>query len=281
MSNLIESNQPIVAGISITTDDKGRFNLNALHRASGGEKKKGPSYWLALQGTKDLIQTLVAQQITDTDISVSPIESIKGGINQGTYAHELLAISYAGWISPSFQLQVNKVFSEFKKGALSAVPNFNNPAEAARAWADEYEKNLAAQKKLEEADREVQRLQGVCHDIVAQFTPGMTIPAFCRQLNGVNTQQVQNKLVELGMLYRPNRKRDYLVSSYYRDSWFTERYTEPADGVQRVKVILTRKGAINLYKLYLKNKLPMKADWDGKHSHYLFDQAESTELSMP
>lgn len=31
-----------------------------------------------------------------------------------------------------------------------AVPNFSNPAEAARAWADEYEKRVAAQKVIEE-----------------------------------------------------------------------------------------------------------------------------------
>ena len=271
MNDPISISAPVIAGVKITTDEIGRFNLNALHQASHLGANKAPAQWLRTKAATALIGELEKQTVQKCIVSLE-------GRSGGTFAHELVAISYAGWISPAFQLQVNQVFSDFKTGKLPAnMPNFNNPAEAARAWADEYEKNLVAQQKLEEADREVQRLQGVCHDIAAQFQPGMTIPAFCRQLNGVNIQQVQNNLVGLGMLRK--HKRDYLVCSYYRDKWFTERQTEPVDGVQRVKVILTLKGAINLYKLYLKDKLPMKADWDGQHSHCLFDQPESKEVS--
>ncbi|QBJ00999.1 hypothetical protein Rostov7_00028 [Vibrio phage Rostov 7] len=168
-----------------------------------------------------------------------------------------------------------------KTGAYSiqdrSIPNFNNPAEAARAWADEYEKNLIAQQKLEEADREVQRLQGVCNTIAAQFLPGMTPSAFCRQLNGVNVQQVQNHLVKKGMLIRDKRERGFKSASYYRDNWFAEKQQEPVEGVITCKVVLTKKGAMNLYKLYLKGDLPMKANWDGKKTHCLFEEAENNK----
>lgn len=161
-----------------------------------------------------------------------------------------------------------------KTGAYSiqgrSIPDFNNPAEAARAWADEYEKNLIAQQKLEEADREVQRLQGVCSTIAAQFSPGMTPSAFCRQLNGVNVQQVQNHLAQKGMLIRV--KRGFKAASYYRDNWFAEKQKELKGGVITHKVALTRKGAMSLYKLYLKDDLPMKANWDGKKTHCLFEE---------
>ncbi|WJZ69954.1 antirepressor protein KilAC domain [Vibrio phage PVP-XSN] len=155
--------------------------------------------------------------------------------------------------------------------SASSMPNFNNPAEAARAWADEYEKNLIAQQKLEQADQEVQRLQGVCHTIAAQFSPGMTPAAFCRQLNGVNVQQVQNHLAKKGMLIRD---RGFKASSYYRDNWFAEKQESPTEGVVTNKVILTRKGAVSIYKLYLKGDLPMKANWDGSHTHCLFEDQE-------
>ncbi len=49
-----------------------------------------------------MIAELEAQQ-TDTGISVSLLNVLKGGKMQGTFAHELLAISYAGWIGPAFQ----------------------------------------------------------------------------------------------------------------------------------------------------------------------------------
>jgi len=162
-----------------------------------------------------------------------------------------------------------------KNGSYSAssMPDFNNPAEAARAWADEYEKNLLAQKKLDEADKEVQRLQGVCNTIAAQFSPGMTPSAFCRQLNGVNVQQVQNHLAAKGMLIR--ERRGFKASSYYRDNWFAEKQHEPKEGVITTNVILTRKGAVNLYKLYLKKDLPMKANWDGEFTHCLFEDQDN------
>jgi hypothetical protein len=119
-TNTINSNCPVIAGISITTDKEGRYNLNALHKASGGEKKNNPSYWLSLQGTQELILEL-EQQLSDAEISVSVVQSIKGGLNQGTFAHELLAVSYAGWISPKFQLMVNQVFLDYKKGELKNI----------------------------------------------------------------------------------------------------------------------------------------------------------------
>jgi hypothetical protein len=47
-----------ISGISIKQDSHGRFCLNDLHKAAGGEKKHRPNYWLELQGTKDLIKFL-------------------------------------------------------------------------------------------------------------------------------------------------------------------------------------------------------------------------------
>lgn len=124
------SNCPVIVGVSITTDNQGRFNLNALHKASGGEKGKQPSNWLRLDSTQELIQELSrssdlrnGQELTE-ELRRNPalgenlINVTRGGAMQGTFAHELLAISYAGWISPKFQLMVNQVFLDYKKGEL-------------------------------------------------------------------------------------------------------------------------------------------------------------------
>jgi hypothetical protein len=112
-------NLPIIAGVEITTDSKGRFSLNALHKASGAEKKHGPSYWLALDSTAALVAECDKQT---TGISVVSLE----GRNGGTFAHKLLAISYAGWISPAFQLQVNQVFLDYKTGQLQPIKPQSN-----------------------------------------------------------------------------------------------------------------------------------------------------------
>ncbi|OTA18172.1 hypothetical protein Xbed_03169 [Xenorhabdus beddingii] len=39
---------PVIAGVEITTDSEGRFNLNALHKASGAGESKKPSQWLGV-----------------------------------------------------------------------------------------------------------------------------------------------------------------------------------------------------------------------------------------
>ena len=143
---------PVIAGVEITTDAEGRFNLNALHKASGLGEEKAPAKWLRNKQTQDLIA-----EMTDGQICLSPINSSKGGQSQGTFAHELLAIAYASWISPSFHLQVNQVFLDYRTGKLiqpvSMLPNFSDPVEAARAWADEVEQKRIAQHEAEEAIR--------------------------------------------------------------------------------------------------------------------------------
>lgn len=173
-------------------------------------------------------------------------------------------------LSPEFTAALVDRWQELESNQQLQVPK--TYAEALQLAADQAKQLELAAEKLEEADQEVQRLQGVCHNIAAQFSPGMTAACFCRQLNGVNIQQVQASLVKRGILYR--QKKNFRVTAYYRDKWFTERHETPKEGVNSVKVLLTRTGAINLYKLYLKNELPMKKDWDNNFSHYLFDQSE-------
>ncbi|WP_052437564.1 KilA-N domain-containing protein [Haemophilus influenzae] len=99
-------NQIILANEVIALDEHGRISLNTLHKLSGTGKEKQPALWLRLNGTQELI----AELDRSTDLKIAPITVIKGGLEQGTYAHELLAVSYAGWISPRFQLQVNQAF---------------------------------------------------------------------------------------------------------------------------------------------------------------------------
>lgn len=126
---------------------------------------------------------------------------------------------------------------------------------------------IESEKQKEIAQLEVSRLQGVCNTITAQFTPGVTAPKFCKQLNGVNTQQVNNALVSMGILL--SRRDGHVPSSYARDRYFTERQEEHNEKL-RSHSELTLVGAKWLYRAYLSNKLPMKANWDGKFVHVVF-----------
>ncbi|MTI12056.1 Rha family transcriptional regulator [Sansalvadorimonas verongulae] len=143
------------------------------------------------------------------------------------------------------------------------LPDFTNPAEAARAWAEQFE--LKAH-----AEQEVQRLNHVCNTVARQFVPGLTAPQFCKQLNGVNIQQVNNTLVNRGILIR--EKRGHSPSSIARDKYFKGTVIPNEGGHVSHQPQLTQKGAVWLYNQYLKNKLPMKQSWNGNLTHMVFTE---------
>ncbi len=165
MNNNTENNQictaPVIAGVSISTDTEGRFNLNALHKASGLGEEKAPAKWLRNKQAKELVQELI-----DGQICPSPIDANKGGIGQGTFAHELLAISYAGWISPAFQLKVNQVFLDYRTGKLAPtsidpMQALNDPATMRGLLLGYTEKVLTLEHKVEEMRPDVEAFERI------------------------------------------------------------------------------------------------------------------------
>lgn len=98
-----------ISNISIRQDANGRYCLNDLHKASRAEKKAGPSYWLAIQQTQELINELK----TDTDISVSVVKG--GAKQQGTYAVKELVYAYAMWISAQFHIAVIRAYDALQQ----------------------------------------------------------------------------------------------------------------------------------------------------------------------
>lgn len=255
---------PVIAGVEITTDAEGRFNLNALHKASGLGANKAPAQWLRTQTAKSLNAELEKETVQICIVSDE-------GRNGGTFAHELLAIEYAGWISPVFRLQVNQTFLDFRTGKLVAVnsdlPDFSDEVAAARAWADEREAARRALGYVERQAKYIEHLENIFH-------PGMSPCQFCKQLNGVNVQRVNAFLFEHNWLYDDQPKAKYprwRVNNYARDLYLSERtgQVEQDDGDMRdtFKPILLRKGAVWIYRHYLKGHLPMKKRWDGKFTH--------------
>lgn len=115
------SNLPAVAGIPIPVDEFGRYNLNALHKAAGGDPNKLPSLWLRNGAAKELIEAVTKQRANLLFGSENPVHVVRGGMQPGAFAHEIVAVSYAGWISPEFQIKVNLAFLAYHKGELAPV----------------------------------------------------------------------------------------------------------------------------------------------------------------
>ncbi|EBW3367824.1 KilA-N domain-containing protein [Salmonella enterica subsp. enterica serovar Wangata] len=97
--------QITVSDISIHQDSEGRYSLNDLHKASGGEQRHQPRYWLAIQQTKELIEAII-----NSEISLFPPTESKRGCKGGTYVCKELVYAYAMWISAAFSLKVIRAY---------------------------------------------------------------------------------------------------------------------------------------------------------------------------
>lgn len=245
---------PVIAGVEITTDAEGRFNLNALHKASGLGSAKKPSNWLRLDSTKELITEL--DQCSD--LRTASVDTVVGSANPGTYAHELLAIAYASWISPSFHLQVNQVFLDYRTGKLnqpvSMLPNFADPVEAARAWADEVEQKriakqevIALQSKVEETKPVVEAYGRIA---IADGSLNMTEAAKTLQVRPID---LRRWLHANRWIYRRNGSKNWLGYQDRIQSGLIEHKIntyEKDDGSQGIseQVRITPKGLTVLAK---------------------------------
>lgn len=269
-------NLPVVVGVEIPLDESGRYNLNTIHKASGEGKHKSPGEWLRLKQAKELITELEAKllknnQDVNSRLGYKVVDSVHGGSNPGTYAHELIAVSYAGWIRPDFQLDVNQAFIDFHTRQSAPVntslPDFDDPIAAAEAW-------IEAKKAERLAIGYVDRQARYINKLESHLADGITPVQFCKQLNGVNIRMVNAFLEERNWLFddRPKSKNPrWRVKAYARDEYLTERagQVEQEDGEMRdiYKPLLKRKGAAWLYRHYLNGKLPMKKTWNGEYTH--------------
>lgn len=105
----------------------GLYSLTDLHKASGGEQKHKPTFFLSNQQTKDLIAEIELESkvgiptLTENNkvqICTLPVKTVRGGTNPSTYACEELVLAYAMWISPKFHLVVLRAFLAMHKGEL-------------------------------------------------------------------------------------------------------------------------------------------------------------------
>lgn len=103
---------------------------------------------------KNLTQIVNSQEIKEYCASLSKLQNYsladllqvrRGGDNPGTWAHRLVAIRVAQKLNSDLavwvDMRIEELLTTGNTSLQPQLPNFNNPAEAARAWADQYEKN--------------------------------------------------------------------------------------------------------------------------------------------
>lgn len=117
---IVAASATIIESISIRRDPQGRYSLNDLHRAAmmagKATESQRPGNFLKADTVQAFIDAYDAEESDATKIAsvdakkIASVHSVKGGKNQGTYAAELIAIRYAAWIDPSFEVKVYRTF---------------------------------------------------------------------------------------------------------------------------------------------------------------------------
>jgi hypothetical protein len=102
----------ILGGTPIRVGADGLVSLTDLYKAAGSPKSKQPAQWLRLPGTKQIID--FARRTLKVGKSHNDIlRSERGGRTPGAWAHWQIALTYAEYLSPAFQFEVNEAYRRF------------------------------------------------------------------------------------------------------------------------------------------------------------------------
>jgi len=113
----------IVNGVSVRVDSEGRYNLNDLHAAAvlKGEATEAqrPSKFMRSSQIGRFVDSLTKAQ------KRASVKVIKGGTESGIWGLELVAIRYAAWLNPDFEIRVYETFREAVLNGISYMSQLN------------------------------------------------------------------------------------------------------------------------------------------------------------
>lgn len=213
-SNLLAPTPINIDGGIIHQDKLGRFCLNDLHQASGGEQKKQPRYFLENKQTQDLVQALV-----DSGIPLSPVEVVRGGSTQGTYVVKQIVYAYAMWISAKFHLKVINTFDAVVN--QKQLPDLNNPSQLRDLLLGYAEQNIQLTTENQVLTKAIETITSTEH--------GVKFQQACKILD-VKQHVLAKWLREHGWDRYINKSRASTHYSQERD--YCETKFEEVDGVK-------------------------------------------------
>lgn len=246
------SKQLTVCGVDIKQDAEGRYCLNDLHKAAGGEERHKPKFFIKLDSTTELAGELEKG-------GNLPFEIIRGRFG-GTFVVKELVYAYAMWISPKFHLEVIRSYDRL---ATEGVAVHYTAAESVLEDPLSYMEKIIAQAKVLKAERDRLALENqemapkavVFDNCVALRQESLT--TFVRTLEGVNTMAIKGDLADMGYLYRTVGAGKYRVYAKYRDVLFIEKLiAHPSRPVY--EILPTPEGKKLIVQLYQQGKLTMK-----------------------
>lgn len=204
-----------IDSITIKQDSEGRYSLNDLHKAAGGEDRHAPAQWMRHDQFKGLAEEIMRIS------TISPVVTLRGRFG-GTFVVKELVYAYAMWISPQFNLKVIRAYDRL---ATQGVAVHENAAADLLENPMKYIEALMGQAKQMKAERDAALAQNAILKPKAQSFDSVvadrndTITQFSRRFHGLNSMAVKASLCDLGYLHKP-KNGAYRVRHMYRDKLF-------------------------------------------------------------
>lgn len=255
----------VIANTEIRQDAEGRYCLNDLHKASGGEKRHGPSYWLANAQTKELLA-----ELGGAGIPVGPVATLNDGRNNGTYVCKELVYAYAMWISAAFHLKVIRAYDAMVSNMQIAVASSKfysqipqTLPEALRLAAVEMEKNekLALENKVQ-AEALNEQAPKVAFARQVEVAPDAIDVCKAAQLLGTGRNRLMQFLREKHWVTRYNQPYQDKIDAGLLNTKIGRPYEHPERGLQQsVTTLVTGKGLVKLRQLWDERQKAISDAW--------------------
>lgn len=112
---MTESNPLKVRGRAVRRDERGYVCVTDIHQAAGFTKNQRPTDYIRLPTVMKMVTELHHQLVGKShQFKMSNVWSSKSGPDGGTFAHPVLALAYAEYLSPKLAIEVREVFLRFK-----------------------------------------------------------------------------------------------------------------------------------------------------------------------
>ena len=98
----------------VKIDAEGRYCLNDLHKASGGEDRHRPVRFTRSEKFAELLT-----ELEDQIPGINPVKIKRGRGVTGTYVVKELVYAYAMWLSPTFHLKVIRAYDALQKQGVA------------------------------------------------------------------------------------------------------------------------------------------------------------------
>jgi phage antirepressor YoqD-like protein len=217
-------------GSKITFDKNGQIMVNATEMAKVFDKQ--PKDFIRLAQTEEFAKVLSAR------LNILPGELLtvrNGGNNFGTWMHQKLALKFAAWLSPDFELWVYDRIEELLTTGQTSLENLSKKQILEMALESEKEKErLQAVNELQSNELQKAAPKVLYHDEVLQAENCHTSTTIAKEL-GMSAKALNHELKVKGVHFFQDDH--WVLYAKYQGLGYTKTRTHKYESIEGSNVI--------------------------------------------